>query len=667
MKIAKVFSLAVCVCLCVLLTQVAWAQTGNHISVSLSDMLTHDTTVLVLGYHPNASYGIDGPLVFGPGDTVSEFEAPPLPPTGAFDVRTVSQFAKDSVGAGATINIHRELHVIQTDRWKINFQCDTAAQGGPFKIWWPSGLASKGAGFWGVFDLFGNLLADMTTQTSLTLTADINPQSIYIISGDTLGFLTATSDTLAFSADNKGKVGKAVAAKPYNSDATFSITSPTDTRYRHLHVEFSEGILAFESLNPAPLSYNAPTSDGKTSKFDLLYAPAWPAAGIPASTPLNFTVHGAKGKGIVLKTYWFLIDSGGAKKEKYTKVTGPAPSYSRVWLYMPDWVNVLNELYVQGATGLTANGLTVGVQYQVATIPGRTPKPIIRYVTHKKAGDVLKSLYSKALVHSLGLPASDVCFETYNAKRVTKPQNGYSPAKQENPLFGELLALKFNIAMSQFTNKVDAGFGDLVYQILPGDTSTPAFYNGKTVSQISALGDSAFSCDSSIVYKQPFSLVALHNVVLSINNAFAGKFDTVAFAGKTILKKARTLATVPILVRSGGPLVERFVDNNWVYKPIPETFRLDQNYPNPFNPTTTIQFNLPADGFVTLKVYNILGQEVATLYDHVQMTEGLQHADFNGADVASGVYFYRLVAQTVDENGQLGTTFTQVKKMMLVK
>jgi len=253
---------------------------------------------------------------------------------------------------------------------------------------------------------------------------------------------------------------------------------------------------------------------------------------------------------------------------------------------------------------------------------------------------------------------------------MVKPMNGYSPAKQENPLFGELLALKFNIAMSAFTNKVDAGFGDLIYQILPGDTTTPSYYNGKTVSQISAYGDSVISCDSALVYPtvgQPVDLVKLHDVVLSINNAFAGKFDTVSFAGKTVLKKSRTLATVSILYRNPGPVVERYVDNNWVYKPIPETFRLDQNYPNPFNPTTNIQFNLPADGFVTLKVYNILGQEVATLYDHVQMTEGLQHAEFNGANVASGVYFYRLVAQTVNENGQLGTTFTQVKKMMLVK
>ena len=667
MKIAKVFSLAVCVCLCALVTQVSWAQTGSYTTVSLSDMLTHDTTVLYLGYHPNASYGIDAPLVFGPGDTLTEFEAPPLPPTGAFDVRTVSQFKKDSVGVGATINIHREVHTNQTDRWLVTFQCDTAAQGGPFKIWWPAGLSSKGAGFWGVFDVSGNLLADMTTQTSVTLTADINPQQIYIISGDTTGYLTATSDTQAFSADNKGKVGKAVAAKPYNSDATFTVTSPADTIHRHLHLEFSEGILAFESLNPAPISYNAPTSDGKTTKYDLMYAPVWPAAGIAANTPLTFTVQGAKGKAIVLKDYWFLVDSGGAKKEKYTKVTGPTPTYSRVWLYMPDWVNVLNELYVQGATGLTATGLTVGVQYQVSTIPAKKPpyKPIIRYVTHKKAADVLKSLYSKGLVHSLGGSAGDVCFENYATKRVTKPQNTYSPAKQENPLFAELLALKFNIALSQFTNKIDAGFGNLIYHSLPGDTAA-ARYDGKTVSQISALGDSAFSCDSSIVYNAPFDFVKLHDVVLSINNAFAGKFDTVSFAGKTVLKKARTLATVSILSNS-GTAVERFVDPNWVYKPIPQNFKLEQNYPNPFNPTTTIQFNLPADGFVTLKVYNILGQEVATLYDHVAMTEGLQHAEFNGANVASGVYFYRLVAQTVNENGQVGSTFTQVKKMMLVK
>jgi len=73
-----------------------------------------------------------------------------------------------------------------------------------------------------------------------------------------------------------------------------------------------------------------------------------------------------------------------------------------------------------------------------------------------------------------------------------------------------------------------------------------------------------------------------------------------------------------------------------------------QNYPNPFNPATTISFNLPKSSKVTLKIYNLLGQEVRTLADHV-MEAGSHSISWDGKDnsgdpVSSGVYFYRLNA-----------------------
>ncbi|MGA9118815.1 MAG: T9SS type A sorting domain-containing protein [Bacteroidota bacterium] len=88
----------------------------------------------------------------------------------------------------------------------------------------------------------------------------------------------------------------------------------------------------------------------------------------------------------------------------------------------------------------------------------------------------------------------------------------------------------------------------------------------------------------------------------------------------------------------------------------PLTFSLLQNYPNPFNPTTTIRYELAAAGQVSLRVYNLLGQEVATLVDGVQ-TAGHYSVRLNGAPLATGVYFYRL--QT--------SKFVAVKKMLLVK
>ncbi|MBI3364802.1 MAG: T9SS type A sorting domain-containing protein [Ignavibacteriae bacterium] len=100
----------------------------------------------------------------------------------------------------------------------------------------------------------------------------------------------------------------------------------------------------------------------------------------------------------------------------------------------------------------------------------------------------------------------------------------------------------------------------------------------------------------------------------------------------------------------------------------PLTYRLDQNYPNPFNPTTTIQFELPDPALVTLKIYNMLGQEVRTLLDHESMEDGQQDVKFDASPIASGVYFYRIVAEGIpDEDGTQAQRFTEVKKMMLIK
>ncbi|MGE5681177.1 MAG: SdrD B-like domain-containing protein [Bacillota bacterium] len=89
---------------------------------------------------------------------------------------------------------------------------------------------------------------------------------------------------------------------------------------------------------------------------------------------------------------------------------------------------------------------------------------------------------------------------------------------------------------------------------------------------------------------------------------------------------------------------------------IPAEFALQQNYPNPFNPTTTIEFAVPADGQYTLKVFNALGQEVATLLNE-QIPVGYHMVVFDASRLPSGVYIYRLS----------GNNIVMVKKMLLAK
>lgn len=90
-------------------------------------------------------------------------------------------------------------------------------------------------------------------------------------------------------------------------------------------------------------------------------------------------------------------------------------------------------------------------------------------------------------------------------------------------------------------------------------------------------------------------------------------------------------------------------------------FWLKQNYPNPFNPVTNIVYNLPTNAEVTLRVYNLLGQEVMTLVNGIQ-NKGRHEVKFNGNNLASGMYIYSIEANTFE-----GTRYREVKKMVLVK
>jgi hypothetical protein len=93
----------------------------------------------------------------------------------------------------------------------------------------------------------------------------------------------------------------------------------------------------------------------------------------------------------------------------------------------------------------------------------------------------------------------------------------------------------------------------------------------------------------------------------------------------------------------------------------PSVFLLDQNYPNPFNPSTTIGFSIAVDSKVSLKIYNTLGQEVATIING-NISEGFHDIVYDASELNSGVYFYK-----IDATGNNGQSFTQVRKMILTK
>ena len=97
---------------------------------------------------------------------------------------------------------------------------------------------------------------------------------------------------------------------------------------------------------------------------------------------------------------------------------------------------------------------------------------------------------------------------------------------------------------------------------------------------------------------------------------------------------------------------------------VPLEFQLSQNYPNPFNPTTAISYQLKANSFVSLKVFDVLGREVATLASGVQQA-GSYTVHWDGSALPSGVYFYRLRADNTSQSS--GQRFVETRKMVLMK
>ena len=95
---------------------------------------------------------------------------------------------------------------------------------------------------------------------------------------------------------------------------------------------------------------------------------------------------------------------------------------------------------------------------------------------------------------------------------------------------------------------------------------------------------------------------------------------------------------------------------NLISSEVPSSFQLHQNYPNPFNPVTFINYELPITNYVSLKVFDMLGNEVATLVNEKQ-NAGSYSVDFHGTNISSGIYFYKLETEG----------FIETKRMILLK
>ncbi|TAK56806.1 MAG: T9SS type A sorting domain-containing protein [Bacteroidetes bacterium] len=332
--------------------------------------------------------------------------------------------------------------------------------------------------------------------------------------------------------------------------------------------------------------------------------------------------------------------------------------YKRVQLGipLPNLHNVGKEMFGVGQKkGVFPGGLRVGIP-QGSKEGGS--------VVHIKYGDVIKSFGKQVdtglVLHTQGPRCFDVLA---SGKAMTYRERNLPPTKQNNKLFAEVLALTLNIAASM-TGKMPAGLEELTYyDTLNADNP----FNGFMVKEIVAKADTMLSCRP--LTDATTTLGDLYDVIVAINNAFRtdGSIDTISFARTTRLTGVKRLADVFYLHATPGAIASMlFINEGLVEEEFPTAFTLYQNYPNPFNPSTEISYSLSVSGVVTLKVYNMLGQEVATLLNNEQMEEGEYEASFNAANFACGVYFYRINVESVDENG-MQQSFTDFKRMLMIK
>lgn len=438
-----------------------------------------------------------------------------------------------------------------------------------------------------------------------------------------------------------GKLQKLVKRKANKVEFSINFTVPTGGPFNKLHVEWGSPIINtfthIVKLNgEVTTAFTlAPAIDNAAKKFDYTFP-----ADLTAGDTITIHAWAAKGKAQKGK-YWWLP---AVKPTKLVMGVAPGSEFTLNMprLPMPSYGNVAADIFPAVKTGGT--GIVIGI---VNSPPiGKYIPPWLKLYNFKS---MQKTLRGKSALH-VGTPR---WFDLYHltTKSVVKENKALPPEKHDNILMANLVAFKFNLLASAQGN-TPIGLGELLYHN-PGN-----FFHAETLKNIYKIADPRMTAIDSA-----FDYANLDTVLASINGAFSGAIDTLpgGFSGtKLALTGVRTLSEVPFLRRStlaattipSPPRVE-----------IPENFVLDQNYPNPFNPSTTIEFSLPEDAIVTLKVYNMLGQEVATLINREELSYGHEYVSFDASSLSSGVYIYRLTAEGLET----GAKTAIMKKMLLMK
>jgi len=327
------------------------------------------------------------------------------------------------------------------------------------------------------------------------------------------------------------------------------------------------------------------------------------------------------------------------------------------FISLPNAANIRDSIFLKSFPKKSNLKLVIGV----------TDSPATRWwISFKKSDDIQK-------IYPMNGKAK--FFIQYNGKEYPKEgttstakkseKTALTASKHNNHLAAELVALKMNLLGSRDTI-LPHGLGNLIYD--DGDPDNAM--NGFTTNKVAAIVDSLLTYRGRPLASQDFVSVlasTADSVVTRINRSFRiSNADTIKDTISMLVNGLRIegsapLSKAPYLRYNPNPEPKESFDLLST-KDIPGRYALNQNYPNPFNPTTTIGFELQSRSFVTMKVYNVLGQVVATLLHNEDFSEGAHDYQFDASQFSSGVYFVRL--SVLSNNG---VHFEDVKKMVLMK
>jgi nickel-dependent lactate racemase len=424
-------------------------------------------------------------------------------------------------------------------------------------------------------------------------------------------------------------------------DWNFTFTNNTGRQAEALYVEFNNIVNVFYSYAPFTV-----IDDLGANTQDYIFM----GATVDSGQSIQITGWSKiQPCDIRINKWWWIYDDSSISK-RYSE--GPLrPDSITKYLPMPNAANIRDEIFRQ--VFQPSGGMLVGAKV--------SPNPQkFAWVLMKKSNDLFVSLEDKTGKHTRRPRGFTRDVGESQVMRGKLPQ--LPPRKHNNRLFAEMAALRLNIAAS-ISSITPNGLGVLIYD----DGSTNPF-NGMTISRIAGL------IDTSLTYyrgRTEAYYLAADSTIRKINEAFYGDIDTISWSTELRLTGVKSVSEIPFLRPNPGAVAMTMEQSpDWMSEDeVPDEFTVHQNYPNPFNPTTTIDFYLPYASSVSVKIYDILGKEVQTLFDDQMMESGEQTIQFNASELSSGVYFYKISATMLDEadESMVGQTFVSIKKMVLLK